>query len=177
MVMLAGVLISLVIVSTLNTNFVLAVGEQFKAKLKGSSEVPPVNTTATGTDRFKVNADFIRSIINISGITDVTMAHIHAGINGQNGEPVVDLLKTADHKNKTAGGIEIKTRIYATDLQGPMAGKTLQDLQTAMGNGQTYVNIHTSEHPQGEIRGEIKVRNVNATNANTMNATSTAGKG
>jgi len=46
-----------------------------------------------------------------------------------------------------------------------------------MGNGQTYVNIHTSEHPQGEIRGEIKERNVNATNANTMNATSTAGKG
>jgi len=175
MVMLAGALISLVIVSTLNTNFVLAVGEQFKAKLKGSSEVPPVNTTATGTDRLKVNADFIRSIINISGITDVTMAHIHAGINGQNGEPVVDLLKSAD-QNKTDVGIIIKTRIHATDLQGPMAGKTLQDLQTAMGNGQTYVNIHTSEHPQGEIRGEIKERNVNATNAITMNATSTAEK-
>jgi len=177
MVLLGGALISLVIVSTLNTNFVLAVGEQFKAKLKGNSEVPPVNTTATGTDRFKVNTDFIRSIINITGIKDVTMAHIHSGIIGQNGEPVVDLLKSADDQSKTDGGIIIKTRVHATDLQGPMAGKTLQDLQTAMGKGETYVNIHTSEHPQGEIRGQIKIRSGNMTDANSLNATSSAEKG
>ena len=176
LILLAGALISLVIVSTMNPNFVLAVGEKFKAKLNGANEVPPVNSTATGTDTFKVNTDFIRSIINITGITDVTMAHIHAGIKGQNGEPVVDLLKSGE-QNKTDGGIMIKGRIHATDLQGPMAGKTLQDLQTAMGNGQTYVNIHTSAHPNGEIRGQIKVMGGNATNANSLNATSTAGMG
>jgi len=176
LILLAGALISLVIVSTMNPNFVLAVGEKFKAKLKGANEVPPVNSTATGTDTFKVNTDFIRSIINITGITDVTMAHIHAGIKGQNGEPVVDLLKSGK-QNKTDGGIIISTNITASDLQGPMAGKTLQDLQTAMGNEKTYVNIHTSAHPDGEIRGQIKVMGGNATNANSLNATSTAGMG
>jgi CHRD domain len=176
LILLAGALISLVIVSTMNPNFVLAVGEKFKAKLKGDSEVPPVTSAATGKDNFKVKDDFIKSIINITGITDVTMAHIHAGINGQNGEPVVDLLKSGK-QNKTDGGIIISTNITASDLQGPMAGKTLQDLQTAMGNEKTYVNIHTSDHPDGEIRGQIKVSGGNATNASSLNASGTAGMG
>jgi hypothetical protein len=27
-----------------------------------------------------------------------------------------------------------------------------------MGTNETYVNIHTSDHPDGEIRGQIKVK-------------------
>ena len=38
----------------------------------------------------------------------------------------------------------------------PMAGKTLIDLNKAMELGETYVNVHTEEHPNGEIRGQIK---------------------
>ena len=104
----------------------------------------------------------------------MTAAHIHAGIKGQNGEPVVDLLKTGS-PNKTEGRVIIKGNISSSDLQGPMAGKTLQDLQTAMGSEETYVNIHTSEHPDGEIRGQIKVSGANATNADTVDTNSTAG--
>jgi CHRD domain len=40
-------------------------------------------------------------------------------------------------------------------LEGPMAGKQLTDLATAMSNGETYVNIHTEQNPNGEIRGQI----------------------
>jgi CHRD domain len=174
LILLVGALLSLVIVSTMNPNFVLAQGEKFKAKLKGESEVPPVTSAATGKAKFKVKDDTITSNINITGITDITMAHIHAGINGQNGEPVVDLLKTGN-QNKTEGGIIIKGEIKASDLQGPMAGKTLQDLQTAMGDEKTYVNIHTGDHPDGEIRGQIKVSGGNATSADSLVASSTAG--
>jgi len=56
-----------------------------------------------------------------------------------------------------------------------LAGKTLQGLQTAMGSEETYVNIHTSEDPDGEIRGQIKVSGANATNADTVDTNSTAG--
>jgi hypothetical protein len=34
---------------------------------------------------------------------------------------------------------------------GPMSGKQISDLMTAITNGETYVNIHTEKHPNGEI--------------------------
>jgi hypothetical protein len=36
-----------------------------------------------------------------------------------------------------------------------MAGTQLTNLATAMSNGETYVNIHTEQNPDGEIRGQI----------------------
>jgi hypothetical protein len=40
-------------------------------------------------------------------------------------------------------------------LEGPMAGKQLSDLATAGVNDKLYVNIHTEQNPNGEIRGQI----------------------
>jgi hypothetical protein len=45
--------------------------------------------------------------------------------------------------------------VHASDLTGPLAGKTINDLVSAMQSGNTYVNIHTEEHPNGELRGQI----------------------
>ena len=45
--------------------------------------------------------------------------------------------------------------VTESGLKGPMQGKTIQDLVAAMDAGQIYVNVHTSEHPDGEIRGQI----------------------
>jgi hypothetical protein len=36
-----------------------------------------------------------------------------------------------------------------------MQGKTLDDLAAAIESGDTYVNVHTSEHKDGEIRGQL----------------------
>ena len=47
--------------------------------------------------------------------------------------------------------------VIDSSLQGPMEGKTLEDLKTAMGNGDTYVNVHTADHPDGMIRGQCLV--------------------
>ena len=159
---ITAALLSLVLIATVNSNYIYAQNEKFKAKLKGENEVPPVTSSATGKAKFKVKDDVITSKINITGITDVTMAHIHAGKEGQNGEPVVDLLKTGN-VSKSGNWNIIQGEITASDLQGAMAGKTLQDLKTAMGNEETYVNVHTSGHPDGEIRGQIKVSGGNAT--------------
>ena len=53
-------------------------------------------------------------------------------------------------------GILTSGNITNADLEGPMAGKTLTDLNKAMELGETYVNVHTEAHPDGEIRGQIQ---------------------
>jgi CHRD domain len=40
-------------------------------------------------------------------------------------------------------------------LEGPLAGKQLSDLATAGVNDMLYVNIHTEQNPNGEIRKQI----------------------
>ncbi len=45
--------------------------------------------------------------------------------------------------------------ITADKLEGPMQGKQIADLADAMKNGSTYVNIHTEQNPNSEIRNQI----------------------
>jgi hypothetical protein len=39
---------------------------------------------------------------------------------------------------------------------GPLAGQSLDALLAAMRDGDTYVNVHTTQFPGGEIRGQIR---------------------
>jgi len=148
-----GALISLVLVSTTYSNFVYA-QNKFRAKLDANNEVPPVDSTAEGVATFKVKDDAIKSKINITGIREVSGAQILMGKIGQNGDPIVDLLKTGE-KTETTDGVAIKGNFTASDFEGSMQGKDLSALQSAMATNQTYVNIMTSDHPDGEASGHI----------------------
>ena len=64
----------------------------------------------------------------------------------------------------------IRGNITDTDLTGPMQGKTLSDLISAIKNGDTYTNVHTPSHPDGEIRVKL---NLEAWNAGSGNQTAT----
>jgi hypothetical protein len=37
-----------------------------------------------------------------------------------------------------------------------MKGKTISDLVQEIKSGDVYVNVHTVQHPAGEIRGQIE---------------------
>ncbi|MGZ5491503.1 MAG: CHRD domain-containing protein [Nitrososphaeraceae archaeon] len=129
----------------------------FNVQLSGSEEVPPVDTKATGSAEFTApHFDNIGYKVNVSKIDKVTAAHIHSGKTGENGPIVVTLFKTESPSSESMNGILTSGNITNADLEGPMAGKTLIDLNKAMELGETYVNVHTEEHPNGEIRGQIK---------------------
>jgi len=49
--------------------------------------------------------------------------------------------------------------ITAANLVGPLAGLTLNDLLDAVKAGNAYANIHTTQNPGGEIRGQIAFGN------------------
>ena len=125
-------------------------------ELSGNEEIPSVITSATGKATFRtaVNDTIIKYKINITGFPDATGAHIHIGKVGENGEPIVDLLKDAK-ENPTKEGMVIRGNITDTDLMRTMQGKGISDLISLLDSGNTYVNIHTEKNPNGEIRGQL----------------------
>jgi hypothetical protein len=53
-------------------------------------------------------------------------------------------------------GVLAQGTITAANLMGPLQGKTLEDLVSVIKAGDAYVNVHTTAHPGGEIRGQLK---------------------
>ena len=153
-------LISIAYLSSASVFAVPSEGQQkkFSAQLSGDQEVPPVQTNASGTAWFKSNRDNLEFELNVTDLQGITMAHIHNGKQGEIGPPVLPLYKSESPtilmNGKLASG-----NITANMLEGPMAGKQIANLTTAMKNSETYVNVHTQQNPNGEIRGQIIISN------------------
>ena len=155
-------LTSITYLSSATSVFAVQEGEwdkqKFTAHLFGDQEVPPIQTNASGMTWFKPMQDNVWFKVNVTDIQGITMAHIHSGKQGENGPPIVPLYKS-DTPSGPIVGILAKGNITADTFQGPMTGKPISDLITAMQNGETYVNIHTQQNPNGEIRGQIMISN------------------
>ena len=155
---LIAVTITMVSAITFSNHIVLAqTQKQFNAKLSGQQEVPPVQTTSSGMAWFKPMQDKVWFKLNVTDMQGVTQAHIHTGKQGENGPVVVTLYKSATPQ--PINGKLSYGNITANLLEGPMKGKQISDLATALSNGGTYVNVHTEKYPNGEIRGQIMMAN------------------
>ncbi len=162
---------SLILVAATSTPIVFGQKEKYNAKLSGKNEIPPVDSSAKGSASFKSKEDRLTWKINITGLANATGLQLYIGNKSENGNPVVDLMKLSN-KSQTQLGIVMNGNISASDLQGSMQGKKIEDLKSAMSSGGTYLNILTSDHPQGEMRGQIKLRATANQTAGT-NATQT----
>lgn len=153
-----GLAISLSVLLTVSlVDQIHAAKYPYDATLSGQNEVPPVETSATGEAEFTAPAnDTIKYRINVTGIMNASAAHIHMAKEGENGDVIADLLNTPSSKEKdTAYGMIFRGNLTDSSLKGEMQGKTLDDLAAAMDSGDAYVNVHTAEHPDGEIRGQL----------------------
>lgn len=149
--------IAFAILSSVSTLTYSSVEEKkFWAGLEGEFEVPPTSTDASGIAMFKNKQDSIWYMINVTNIDNVTTAHIHSGILGENG-PIVATLFDADVpiENENVNGTLAQGNLTANMLEGPLLGKQLSDLTMNMQSNTTYVNIHSTDYPDGEIRGQI----------------------
>lgn len=139
------------------TDLVVAQGPaKFGFNLTGSEEVPPVQTNATGMadiSSYTIAGDSITYSVNATNIKDVTAGHIHYGKQGENGPIVFTMFKYDPPRNE----VSESGKITADKLEGPLKGKHVSDLAFAGANGSLYMNIHTVEHPNGEIRGTSSV--------------------
>jgi hypothetical protein len=130
----------------------------FASDMSGGQEVPPVATEATGAAQFDVidlgeGRREIKFRLGVFDIDNVTASHIHLGCPGENG-PVVAFLFEGGPTGEVNGRLNQGT-IRRHNLVGPLQGRSIGRLVQEMESGCTYVNVHTTEWPGGEIRGQI----------------------
>ena len=142
-------------------------GNRFAANLDGPTETPPRVSSGTATASFVDDGagtmTFTVTAQNLT--TNWTLAHIHLADAGVAGGVIVDLATgnngTSLPPSATSGtitGTITKPNPGALN-PGPTLGDggtmTYADLLALMRNGNTYVNIHTTRFPAGELRGQV----------------------
>ncbi len=153
--------VALSLLVTLGTVAALADSPSFGAHLAGRNEVPVVDTLAQGQAHFKLSEDGTQLEYKLiaANIENILQSHIHVGPAGENGPVVAFLYPDAPPAVLIPGrfnGVLAEGIITADDLRGPLAGMSLDVLLAEMEAGNTYVNLHTSQFPGGEIRGQIR---------------------
>jgi CHRD domain len=113
-------------------------GTEINVTLNGIQEVPPVDTSATGSGKIYIASDkSVSGSITTSGVAGAA-AHIHQGSVGINGPVIIGLVKTSDNVWSVPAGAKLTDVQYASYLAGNL-----------------YINVHSAAHKGGEIRGQI----------------------
>ena len=140
----------------------------FAARLTGTQEVPPVTTAARGWATFRLTRDgkALRYLLLAARIDNVTQAHIHCGRPGESGAVIAFLLPNPAAEARIAPPVafvagrvtSVIPRPEGTAPTGCPTGAVddFADLLALVRSGRAYVNVHTTDHPAGEIRGQLR---------------------
>jgi hypothetical protein len=136
--------------------------EVFVANLTGAEEVPSRSTGANGAAQFIVEGNQISYSLEVDDITAITAAHIHA-VAAPGANAPVRLFLYPPRAGDPAPQVTVTDKhilVEATVDSSLVSGVTYNELLDAMRSGNAYVNVHTSQFPGGEMRGQIRVANV-----------------
>lgn len=121
-----------------------------RAHLSGANDWPVVTSGASGQVFGHVTGNILRIVGTFNDLESSIAvairggAHLHTGIAGQNGPIIIDLKSTLS-EDSLSGVFALADNQY-----------TLTDAQkTALLERGIYLNIHSLEHPTGEIRGQM----------------------
>jgi hypothetical protein len=149
----------------------------FFAELKGFNEAPSISTTAAGSFRARLNSDgtSLHYKLSYSGLSaTVTQAHIHLGQQHTNGGVMVFLCSgasvdptglapacpatdgTVEGDITAANIIQVGSpAVPPPGAQGIVAGE-FDEFLRALRKDAGYANVHTTNFPTGEIRGQVR---------------------
>jgi hypothetical protein len=150
-------------------------GASLQAQLNGFEQVPPVNTTGTGTFTGRVNANgtitYVLTYSNLSATGAVNFGDIHFGQKHFTPNGIIILLCS---NVPVAAGVpvpagtppcpntsgKVTRTIGADSIVGPAAQEInpgdLSAAVRALLNNTTYAQVHTVAFTNGEIRGQIE---------------------
>jgi hypothetical protein len=106
--------------------------------LNGATEVPAVVSAAVATGQITILPDrSVSGSIKYSGLVP-TMAHIHEAAAGKNGPPIITLTNAPGDTYVVPAGARLSEAQY-----------------TSYAAGNLYVNVHSAQFPNGEIRAQL----------------------
>jgi hypothetical protein len=139
-----------------------------RAQLSGFNEDPlALSTTGAGQFRAQINeaAQTITYRLSYTGLEGtVTQSHIHIGGSSQSGGIAVFLCSNLGNGPATTQACPvapatISGTITPADVIGPtgqgVTAGQFDELVAAIQAGATYVNVHSSLYPGGEIRDQL----------------------
>jgi hypothetical protein len=141
-------------------------GQQIRETLTGYEEVPAVSTAASGKFEATVKpaGDTITYKLQYTGLEGaVQQSHIHFGQRGVNGGISVFLCTNLGNRPGAQAcpppPATVEGTLTAADVIGP-AGQGItagefDELIAAIRAGATYVNVHSTKWPGGELRSQL----------------------
>jgi hypothetical protein len=129
----------------------------FTANLHGGNEVPGVSTGSAGTATVTWNTSTRAGTYRVDVYNmpvGTTASHIHAGASGVAGPVIVNFTVPAGGISNDYG---LTGTFGCTDVvvRAPQGINSCEDFEQALMLGNTYVNVHSSANPGGEIRGQL----------------------
>ena len=141
--------------------------------LSGDNQVPVVTTSVTGAAEMQLLSDgsikFEVNLLNPSGVALLgeAGAHIHCGAIDSTG-PVVAFLAQPEVGGLLTSPVGFSRVLDLYSIVDGACGSTIALLYESIKAGGTYINVHSTENPGGEVRGQILVTTMAATPAPTM---------
>ena len=115
-------------------------GDVLQVRITGAEEVPPVNTSASGSGSITVGEDrSVKGSFKLQNAAQIRVAHIHAGPAGKTGPVIIPLQRIADNEWVVPPGAKLTESQYQSYKAGGL-----------------YVNFHSAQYKGGEIRGQIR---------------------
>jgi len=129
----------------------------YSAQLAGKNQIPALSTSAGGTFTLTVAPDgsSVHYVLSVRDITNVTIARLREGKAGVTGAPLLTVYG-GPTKSGAFSGTLTQGSFEAAKLEGALKGKTIADFVALVKAGAVYLNVGTSAHPKGEIRGQLK---------------------
>ena len=129
----------------------------FTAALHGGNENPGVLTGSAGTATITWNTTTRAGTYRVDVFNmpvGTTASHIHVGAVGQNGPVVINFTVPPGGVSNDFG---LTGTFACSDLvpRAPQGINSCEDFEQALLLGNTYVNVHSTNNPGGEIRGQL----------------------
>ena len=108
--------------------------DSFSFGMTGSQEVPPTDSVAQGTCSADLSDNATSLLVQCSHNAPATAAHLHDAPPGEEGPVVFDFGAASNF----FGNVPMSPRLVADFAAGFL-----------------YVNVHSADYPEGEIRGQV----------------------
>ncbi|MBZ0254444.1 CHRD domain-containing protein [bacterium] len=112
---------------------------KFKAELSGAKQPDPIDSPGVGMAEIEVSDDWslISWTLTVTGLDNITASHFHEGGPAESGGVIIPI-----------------SQAFATETSGE-AALSEDNLKLILAD-QAYINVHTTTHTAGEIRGQVE---------------------